>query len=72
MLSWTRLMTASRTSPKKLKNKERSEDLSKNHQRNIRYRERIQNDKEADDEIRDFIKRTNDGVSDEATLDIEI
>ena len=65
MLSWTRLMTASRTSPKKLKSKERSEDLPKNHQRNIRYRERVQNDKEADDEIRDFIKRTNDGVSGE-------
>ena len=67
MHSWTKLMTASRTSHNNSKT-ERSEDLSKNHKRKVRYRERLQNDKEADDEIRDYIKRKDDGVPGEDVI----
>ena len=48
-------MNASNSSTKKFKNKdEKSEDLSKNHHKRIRYRLRLQDEKEAEEEIKHY------------------
>lgn len=38
--------------------KEKNEDLSKNHSKSIRFRIRVQKDKEAKDEIKEYIDDT--------------
>ena len=41
-------------SKRSTKKNEKNEDLSKNHKRSIRYRLRIQNEKESKEELKDF------------------
>lgn len=41
------------------RSKKLSDDLSKNHEQRIRYRKRLQEDKEREEELKDFIKDNN-------------
>lgn len=65
MLFWTRLMIASNTytSKSKSKKKEKSEDLSKNHRRKVRYLLRLQQETEAVEELKTYGQKPSDQLS---------
>lgn len=52
-------MTESRTFIPKSKKTDKNEDLSKNHKKEIRYRLRIQKDKESKEEIKEWLHGQN-------------
>jgi hypothetical protein len=41
------------------KKREKNDDLSKNHSQRIAYRKRVQDDKERDEELKEYLKDTD-------------
>ncbi len=54
-------MTASNTFTRKSR-KEKNDDLSKNHQYKIKYRKRVQEDKEKEEEVKEYQKNNADST----------